>query len=131
MRLGEIDGPAVVKTSNGEGWIGAVTGDLQSGQSTARSPSAARPPGVDARTANGDIRIGEVSSGLVVLRTPPGEIEVGISAGTAAQLDLYTQYGRVHNELTAADGPGSGDRVVELQARTSYGDIVIRRAQPQ
>jgi DUF4097 and DUF4098 domain-containing protein YvlB len=131
IRLGEVDGPAVVKNSNGDSWIGAVTGDLHVRSSNGPVSVGRAAAGVDVRTANGDIRIGEVASGIAALRTPAGEIEVGIAAGTAARLDLYTQFGRVHNELTEADGPGSGDQVVELQARTSTGDIVIRRAQPQ
>ena len=57
-----------------------------------------------------------------------GEIEVGIRAGTAARLDVHTQFGRVHNQLDVTDGPGPSDQTVEVRARTSYGDIVIRRA---
>jgi hypothetical protein len=57
-----------------------------------------------------------------------GEVEIGIAEGTAARLDVYTHFGRVHNELAAADGPGTADRVVEVRARTNHGDIVINRA---
>ena len=57
-----------------------------------------------------------------------GEIEVGIQAGTAARLDVHTQFGRIHNQLDSSDGPGSSDQTVEVSARTSYGDIVIRRS---
>jgi Putative adhesin len=131
IALGEVDGPAVVSSSNGEIRIGAVTGDLRVRSANGTISVGQAAAGVDARTANGEIRIGEVISGLAVLRTSSGEIEVGVSAGTAARLDLYTQHGRVLNELTEADGPGAGDQVAELQARTSYGDIVIRRSQQQ
>jgi hypothetical protein len=40
---------------------------------------------------------------------------------------VSTQFGRVHNHLDAADGPEPADETVEVRARTSYGDIVIRR----
>jgi hypothetical protein len=54
-------------------------------------------------------------------------VEVGIPAGTAAHLDLHTQFGNVLNRLDAATAPPAGEQTVEVHARTSYGDIVIRR----
>jgi hypothetical protein len=57
-----------------------------------------------------------------------GQIEVGIHEGTAARLDVSTQFGRVRNDLDIADRPASTDETVDIQARTSYGDVVIRRA---
>jgi len=38
------------------------------------------------------------------------------------------QFGRVHNYLDTADSPEAPEEVVEVHARTSHGDIVIRRA---
>ncbi|MDQ2877068.1 MAG: hypothetical protein M3Y33_20565, partial [Actinomycetota bacterium] len=128
VRLGEIDGPAVVKNSNGETWIGQVTGDLRvsgaNGQVTVGHAAA----DLDASTGNGDIRVGEVTRGTAALKTGYGEIEIGLSAGTAARLDVYTHFGRVHNQLAAADGPDAADQVVEVRARTGHGDIVIHRS---
>ena len=57
-----------------------------------------------------------------------GEIEVGIHAGTAARLDVHTAFGQIRNQMDAADGPGPSDQAVEVRARTSYGDILIRRS---
>jgi DUF4097 and DUF4098 domain-containing protein YvlB len=84
--------------------------------------------GVHAKTASGDIRLGEVVRDRVVLETAVGEIEVGIREGSAAWLVLNTVTGTVHNTLTAADGPGGTDETVEVRARSTTGDIVIRRA---
>ena len=69
-----------------------------------------------------------MTRGAAALKTGLGEIEIGISAGTAARLDVHTQFGQVHNQLDAADGPRPADQAVEVRARTSYGDIMIRRA---
>jgi hypothetical protein len=33
----------------------------------------------------------------------------------------------VHNSLDAADAPGSSAQTVEVRARTSAGDVVVRR----
>ena len=42
--------------------------------------------GVDAKTSNGSIRIGEVARGSIVVGTPAGDLEIGIVEGTAARL---------------------------------------------
>jgi DUF4097 and DUF4098 domain-containing protein YvlB len=128
VRLGEVDGPAVVKNSNGETWIGEVTADLRVHGANGQVTVGRAGGDVDASTGNGDIRVGDVTRGTTALKTGFGEIEIGLSAGTAARLDLYTHFGRVHNQLTATDGPQTSDQVVEVRARTSYGDIVIRRS---
>jgi DUF4097 and DUF4098 domain-containing protein YvlB len=128
VRLGEVHGPAVVRNSNGESWIGAVTGDLKVSGANGPVSVGHAAAGVDASTGNGDIRIGEVTRGTAALKTGFGEIEIGLSAGTAARLDLYTHFGRVHNQLSQADGPQDSDQVVEVRARTSHGDIVLRRS---
>lgn len=128
IRLGEIDGSAVVKNSNGDTRIDAVTGDLRMSAGNGDLTVGRADGNVSGTTANGEIRIGEVSRGTVVLKTAKGELEVGVRAGTAARLDLYTNFGRVQNHMDSADSPEPTDAVVEVSARTSFGDIVIRRA---
>jgi len=81
-----------------------------------------------AKTANGNIRIGEVVNGAIVLETAAGELEIGIREGTAAWLDVSSQYGRVRNLLDETDSPEQSEATVEIRARTSYGDIKIHRA---
>jgi Toastrack DUF4097 len=128
VRLTEIDGPAVVRNANGETWIGAVTGNLQVTASNG-SISIDRADGdVTAKTANGPLRIGRVARGMTSLKTSVGEIEIGIAAGTAARVDAQTRMGSVRSGLAAADSPEPADETAEVHARTSYGDIVIRRA---
>jgi DUF4097 and DUF4098 domain-containing protein YvlB len=83
---------------------------------------------VNAKSANGDVRLGEAATGSVVLETHAGDVEVGIREGTAAWLDLSATAGRVHNELDATERPEGADQTVEVRARTSIGDVVIRRA---
>ncbi|MDQ3578567.1 MAG: hypothetical protein M3443_13440 [Actinomycetota bacterium] len=66
--------------------------------------------------------------GAVALETSLGELEVGVRAGTAAWLDVRSKFGGVHNSMDTADRPEPSDENVEIRARTSYGDIVIRRS---
>jgi DUF4097 and DUF4098 domain-containing protein YvlB len=112
VQIGEIEGSAVVKNSNGDIAIDTVTGDV----------------GVEAKTANGSIRLGEVVHGSVVLETAMGDLEVGIAEGTAAWLEVNTGFGHVRNLLDEAAQPTESDETVEVRGRTSYGDITIRRS---
>ena len=128
IRLGQIDGSAVIKNSNGDTRIDAVTGDLRMNASNGDLTVGRADGNVTGKSANGEIRIGQVSSGTVEVKTSNGEIEIGVQDGTAARLDLFTSFGHVRNHMDAADSPESTDSVVEVSARTSYGDIVIRRA---
>jgi hypothetical protein len=128
LRVREIDGPAVVKNSNGDSWIGSVTGELRINAANGDIAVDSAGGGVVASTANGAITVGSAARGTVSLKTGFGEIEVGIPAGTAAKLDVSTSFGRVRNQLESADGPQETDETLDLRARSSYGDIVIRRA---
>jgi hypothetical protein len=128
VRLGEVDGEAVVKNSNGATWIGTVTGDLRANSANGDVDVDRAGAGVTASTANGSVRVGALTRGTASLKTSLGRIEVGIRAGTAAHLDAYTHFGRVDNQLDVVDSPEPSDETVEVQARTSYGDIVIHRA---
>lgn len=127
VRLREIDGTAVIKNSNGDSWVGEIVGDLRANAANGNISVDHANAGVTARTANGDVRIGEVTRGSASLKTACGAIEIGIHAGTAARLDVSTQFGRVHNHLDSAEGPEPSDETVEVHARTSFGDIVIHR----
>ena len=84
--------------------------------------------GVTANTANGDVRIGDVTRGSASLKTACGEIEIGIRPGSAARLDVHTHFGRVHNDMDTVERPEPTEETVDVRARTSYGDIIIRRS---
>ena len=128
VRIREIDGPAVIKNLNGATWVGEVQGDLRCNAANGDITVDRALGAVAAKTANGAVRIGEVVRGSVELRTAYGELEIGIGQGTAALLDVRSQFGSVRSSLTASDGPHASDNRVEVHARTSFGDIVIRRS---
>jgi DUF4097 and DUF4098 domain-containing protein YvlB len=128
IRVRQIDGSAVIKNLNGMTWLGEVKGDLRCNSANGDITVDRALAAVAAKTANGAVRIGEVVRGSVDLGTSYGELEVGIKEGTAAMLDVRSSYGSVRNSLTASDGPGPSDQTVEVRARTSFGDIVIRRS---
>jgi hypothetical protein len=127
IRLGHVHGNAVIKSSNGDVWLGEIDGDLRVKGANGRIDVEHARAGVEATTANGDLRVGGLTRGAASLKTSLGAIEIGIQAGTAAKLDLHTQFGKVHTEMDATGEPGPADQAVEVYARTSMGDITVRR----
>jgi hypothetical protein len=128
VRIDAIGGSAVVKNSNGDTRLGDVSGDVRVKAANGDIVIDRARASATAKTANGKVRIGDVTRGSIALESAAGELEIGIHEGSAAWLDLGSRFGTVHNTLSAADGPEQSDESVEVRARTSYGDIVIRRA---
>jgi hypothetical protein len=127
VRARELDGSAVIKNSNGDTWVGVASGDLRINAANGSISVDLAHATVGAKSANGDVRLGEVERGSVVLETKIGDLEVGIPEGTAAWLDVSSRFGHVHNALDAADAPDHSAETVEVRARTSVGEVVIRR----
>jgi DUF4097 and DUF4098 domain-containing protein YvlB len=128
IRIGEVDGSAVIKNLNGDTWVGEITGDLRCKAANGNITVDRADSTIVAKTANGDVRFGDIASGSVVLETSFGELEVGIREGTSALLDVRSGFGSVLNSLAASDVPGPSDQTVEVRARTSFGDIIVRRS---
>jgi hypothetical protein len=127
VRLGELDAAAVIKNSNGDTWVGVAGGDLRLNTANGSIAVDVAQASVGAKSANGDVRVGEVVRGSVVIETKIGDLEVCIREGTAAWLDVSSRFGHVHNALEAADAPETTAETVEVRARTSVGEVVIRR----
>lgn len=128
IRIRNIDGTATAKNSNGDTRLGAVAGDLRVKAANGDISVEHAGGSVTATTANGGISLDDVIRGTVDISTAAGELEIGIHGGTAAWLDLSAKYGSVRNSLDASDDPEGSDATVTVRGRTSYGDIVIRRA---
>jgi hypothetical protein len=127
VRIGTIGGTAAIKNSNGDTWIGEVSGDLSVKAANGKIIVDQAGDSVTAKSANGDIRLGEVARGAVAAGTAYGKVDVGVREGVAAWLDLHTGFGNVESDLDAAGGPAAGEDVVEVRARTAFGDITIHR----
>ncbi|WP_157246392.1 DUF4097 family beta strand repeat-containing protein [Nonomuraea typhae] len=128
IRVREIDGGALVKTSNGDISLGRVGGDARLNTANGDIQVESALAGLSARTASGDVRLGQVVRGAITLDTGTGEVEVGVRKGTAAWLNVSSQYGDVRVTMDAHDGPAEADDLVEVNATTAYGDILIHRA---
>ena len=127
VRIRELAASGVVKNSNGDTWIGVATGDLRVSAANGSIAVDRSEASVVAKSSNGDVRLGEVTRGSVVLETSLGDLEVGIPEGTAAWLDARAVAGRVVNELEASDAPANKAETVEVRARTTAGNVLVRR----
>jgi hypothetical protein len=127
VRLGALDAGAVVKNANGNTWVGVAGDDVRLSAANGSIEVDLANAGVSAKSANGDVRLGEVVQGSVVMETQIGDLEVGIREGTAAWLDVHSRFGQVHNALDAADAPEASAKTVEVRARTSVGEVLVRR----
>lgn len=128
LRVSHIDGSAVIKNSNGETWVGDVAGELRVNAGNGTVAVGQAGAGVTASSGNGEIRVDDLTRGSASLKTGYGEIQFGIHAGTAAKVDAYTRFGNVRNSMDAAESAEPSDEVLEVHARTNFGDIVIRRS---
>jgi DUF4097 and DUF4098 domain-containing protein YvlB len=128
LRVNHIDGSAVIKNSNGETWVGDVTGELRVNAGNGAVAVGHAGADVTASSANGEIRVDDLTRGSASLKTGYGEIHFGVHAGTAAKVDAYTRFGNVRNSMDAAESPEPSDEVLDVHARTNFGDIVIRRS---
>jgi DUF4097 and DUF4098 domain-containing protein YvlB len=128
VSVDRIGGPATVKNGNGDTRIGEVLGDLQVKGANGTIAVEHAHAAVVAKTANGDIHLDEVAQGAIVAATACGKVDVAVRSGVAAWLDLHTGFGHVHNLLDISEQPGPSEDTVEVRARSSFGDITIRRA---
>jgi hypothetical protein len=128
VEIGMIDGPAGVKNSNGDVRIGTVTGLARASAANGAISVDRAHDSITAKTAFGDVHVGDVVRGVVEAHSGFGAIEIGVRDGVAAWLDLSTHFGTVRNDLDESARPGQGEDAVQVQAQTSYGDIDIRRS---
>ena len=69
-----------------------------------------------------------MTHGQAKLMNGSGNIEVGISEGTAASIDVNSERGAVHNYVSSQGESGASDAKVAVFARTRHGDITVQRA---
>ena len=138
VRIGEVDGPVGITGSGGQAWIGRAAADLELSSSSGGFDIDRADASVTATTASGAIRIGRMTHGQAKLMNGSGTIEVGISDGTAASIDVSSERGVVRNSVASPspspsptaspERPDASDATVTVHARTRHGDIIIHRA---
>ncbi len=128
ISVAAAEGRAEAGTSYGDVRVGSATGDLRLDSACGDITVDLALGSVDAGTKYGQVRVREAVGGTLRLQTAYGSVETGIREGTAAWLDVESASGKVRNFLTETGAPNGSQQTVRVHARTSYGDIVIRRA---
>ncbi|WP_067462706.1 hypothetical protein [Nocardia amamiensis] len=119
-----LEGTAAVGRLLGTGELGQCDLEISAGDIIVDRPLGS----VTAKTAKGDIRIGEASRGVLRLETSMGELEVGIRPGSAARLEVNAQHGTVQNLMQPVDRPQDNEDTVQVYARNSFGNVILRHA---
>ncbi len=127
LRIGEVEGTVGFSNSGGQAWIGHASADLDLESSSCDFDIDRADGSVTASTASGAIRIGRMTNGQAKLTNGSGDIEVGISEGTAASIDVNSERGAVHNFVSSQGEPAPSDARVSVHARTRHGDITVQR----
>ena len=128
VRIGEVTGPVGITSAGGPAWIGHAAADLELSSGSGSLDIDRADGSVTATTGSGTIRIGRMTHGQAKLMNGSGDIEVGISDGTAAYLDVNSERGSVRNSVASRETPDASDAQLTVHARTRHGDIIIQRA---
>jgi DUF4097 and DUF4098 domain-containing protein YvlB len=128
LRIGEVEGDVRLSSTAGRAWIGHAAADLALSSGCGGLDVDRADGSVTATTASGAIRVGRMRGGQADLMNGSGDIEVGISEGTAADIDVNSERGSVRNSVSSQREPDPPEHRVTVHARTRHGDIVIRRA---
>jgi Putative adhesin len=128
LRIDQVDGPVGLTNAGGQTWIGHAAADVALTSGSCDFEIERADGSVTAETGGGALRIGRMTNGRARLRNGSGDIEVGITEGSAASIDVESERGGVHNYVTSPGEPGPADAKVSVFARTRHGDITIQRA---
>src|SRR5579872_1600008 len=128
LRINEVKDSVKLSNSGGQTWIGHAWADLDLSSAHGGFDIDRADGSVTAKTADGAIRIGRLTRGQAELINRSGNIEVGISEGTAATVDANSERGAVRDSVSAQGNPDPSDNKATIHARTRYGDIIIQRA---
>jgi Putative adhesin len=128
MRISEVEDTVKLSSSGGQTWIGHASADLDLSSGHGGFDIDRADGSVTATTGDGAIRIGRLARGQAELLNRSGNIEVGISEGTAARVDASSKRGSVRNSVPPQENPDPSDDKVTVHAQTRYGDVIIHRA---
>ena len=128
VTAGQVAGPAKVSSTYGRIRIREVTAATDLATSSGDITVTRATADVTARSAYGQVSIGEQVRGTASVSGSYGAVSVGVPTGTAAYLDVRSDHGQVRSELGRTPEPRPDVERAAIRARTSYGDITIRRA---
>ena len=130
LRIGEVNGRVGLSSSGGQAWIGHASADLDLSSGSGEFDIDRADGSITATTGSGAIRVGRMTHGQANLMNGSGNIEVGISEGTAASIDVNSERGAVHDFVSPQGNSDPSDPKVTVHARTRHGDIIVQQRVP-
>jgi DUF4097 and DUF4098 domain-containing protein YvlB len=145
VRVGEVTGTVEAHSASGEVWIdsgaavvahsasgnvhiGHASGDVDVHTASGDVAVGVAEASVRARSASGDVSVDEAAGGTVLMTAASGDLRIGVRSGVAARLDLTSHSGRVRSDLPIEDDVPSGGATLDITARTTSGDLLVRSA---
>lgn len=129
VHLGLIEGSTTISAKDeGDATVGEVRGVARLYAEKGAIRIGRAHDDVEARTAHGDIDIGEVVRGSVVATTTFGSIRVGVAETSSARLSLEAAAGTVYTSLSLLEAWAQADDIVHVQAQTVIGDVLVERS---
>jgi hypothetical protein len=126
LRIGVVEGTVRLTGGAGQISIGHALADLDLASGSGGFDIDRADGSVTAKTGDGAIRVGRLTQGQAELLNRSGNIEIGISADTAARVDAHSERGSVRNSAPSPGSGGAFDDKVTVHARSRYGDVIIQ-----
>ncbi|MGW1001410.1 DUF4097 family beta strand repeat-containing protein [Streptomyces sp. NPDC002520] len=130
VRIRVVDGTVRLNRTKGDARIGEAKGDVHVHADSGDLHIGKAHGSVEARASQGDIRVDEAVRGPLVLETACGKVDIGITVGMPALLDLDSHVGTVYRalDLLAPEVCSDSPDAVRVHAHAIIGDIAVRRA---
>lgn len=123
-----VEGRCRVQTGSGDISVQHAAGELEANSGSGNIEVAVAEATVQAKVGSGDISFGSVRRGRASAQTASGNVEIGISRGVTAKLDVSTVTGDIESELEVDGAAPVDGEVVDIYARTVTGDISLARS---
>lgn len=127
VEVGRVAGTVGISTGSGDVKVGSTTDKavLKSGSGDLRVGDAATD--LSLSSASGDLAIGAFRRGSLNAKNASGDIHIGIPEGVPIWTDVSSLSGRIGSDLEGAGQPGPGQDYIEVRAKTTSGDIVLKQ----
>jgi DUF4097 and DUF4098 domain-containing protein YvlB len=110
IEIASIEAPSSIVTGSGNVWLGSVAGDVL------------------VRSGSGDVTVADASAGQAELITGSGELQVSVSRGVAAEVDLTSSTGLARSDLPVTEQAPQEQPELRIYGRTGSGDALLTSA---
>ena len=129
ITIRKVAGSVNAQTASGDVEIDTVMGPVNAQSASGDVTIDAAYGDVHGTVVSGDLTLEAVMAGEVRAQSVSGDVSIGVRRGSKVFLDCNTLSGDTTSELELqTDAPAGDGPLVEINAKTVSGDILIRRA---